>query len=344
MKLPGPKLTQCFNPKFLYENGRQPSGKPRYKIFGFENSEAGIRERFRVLRASGRPDVVIPCRDNCSACKVMRRRQWQLRMHHEMMFREGGSFVTVTYSDENLPQNGSLSPKDHADFIKRLRFHVPEQPFKLLGCGEYGTEVVGGVKLLGRPHFHYALAGLVLEDLEFSHMSGDFPLYKSETMNKAWQEKGHVWIGDLTPQSTGYVISYIDKKKPRYITDRVDPETGLSYYQKVNSVTGEIVDLQPEFQRQSTRPAIGREWYERFASDLFKGFLTYEAKPVRIPETYLRWLEKDFPEQFLAIKDQAREAVDARGFFEGDSTFERLLDRSAHAELVLAKSKTREFG
>ena len=53
----------------------------------------------------------IPC-GHCIACRIARSREWASRIIHEMVYYEKTCFLTLTYNDENKPQDGSIKKED----------------------------------------------------------------------------------------------------------------------------------------------------------------------------------------------------------------------------------------
>jgi len=62
----------------------------------------------------------VPC-GKCLACSSNYRRDWVARMILESQAHSDAVFVTLTYSDDNLPDRGSLVKRDLQLFFKRLR-------------------------------------------------------------------------------------------------------------------------------------------------------------------------------------------------------------------------------
>lgn len=98
-------------------------------------------------------DLSVPC-GRCIHCLETRTREWQQRLYFHCKESIYNVFVTLTYSDNNLPRNyfnrGVVSVSDVQKFIKRLRFLLLKhynQNFKYFGCSEYGPNT-------GRPHYH----------------------------------------------------------------------------------------------------------------------------------------------------------------------------------------------
>jgi len=90
---------------------------------------------------------------------------------------------------------------------------------------------------------------------------------------------------------------------------KVNGEKAAAYYERVDPETGEIFHLEPEFMLCSTRPGIGRRWYERFgavvrAADavVARGF---ESKP---PRYYDKLMEASHPKAFAVAKAARIEA------------------------------------
>ena len=201
-------------------------------------------------------------------------------------------FITVTYSDEHLPPDRSLRPKDITDFIKRVRV---ERPFRYFYCGEYGEQ-------FKRPHYHIIAFGLRLDDLKWKkNAQNGSPLYTSAYLTKKWHNKGHIWIGAVERESAGYVARYCLKK--------VGGELALDHYQAPHLETGEYLSVEPEFARMSRRPGIGSVWYDKYKTDLY----TYDhkiiekGKSTKVPRYYDKLLEKENPDKLQGLKALRKE-------------------------------------
>lgn len=133
----------------------------------------------------------------CMPCRINSRRLWQTRMMLESYSHEASCFVTLTYSDENLPEGGSLVPRDVQLFIKRLRFAFGEQRLRYYVCGEYGD-------VTWRPHYHAILFGI--SPIEVARVG------------KAWG-LGFVHVGEFNIVTAGYTCGYLTKR----LTKKDDP-------------------------------------------------------------------------------------------------------------------------
>ncbi|AXH77387.1 MAG: replication initiator protein [Microviridae sp.] len=136
----------------------------------------------------------------CLPCRINRRRLWATRMYLESCTHAASSFITLTYSDENIPSDRSLVPGHTALWLKRLRKAVYPTKLRYFLVGEYGEET-------WRPHYHAAIFGLGLE--------------YSQVFESTWG-LGHVHTGDLTQHSASYIAGYVTKK----LTSSDDPRLG----------------------------------------------------------------------------------------------------------------------
>ena len=103
-------------------------------------------------------NLEVPC-GKCIGCRIAKRKEWSLRMLHELTYHPQSSFVTLTYDDYHLPPCCSLKKRHLQLFLKRLRKNLGERRIKYFACGEYGGQTM-------RPHYHAILfgSGLTRED------------------------------------------------------------------------------------------------------------------------------------------------------------------------------------
>lgn len=205
---------------------------------------------------NGRP-LELPC-GRCIGCKLDRARAWSVRITHEAQLYDSNLFLTLTYRDEDLPEDKSLHYEDFQLFMKRLRFRLKgvsvgpngRRPIRFFVAGEYGG-------LTKRPHFHAILFNTLFPD-QRKFVNGT---WWSGLAEELWS-KGNVVIGSVTPASAAYVAGYSLKK--------VHGQAAKDAYEDVvNLRTGEVSCRRPEMVAMSRRPGIGAWWYDRFAGDLF---------------------------------------------------------------------------
>jgi hypothetical protein len=99
-------------------------------------------------------ELKLPC-GRCIGCRLERSRQWAVRCVHEASLHEKNCFITLTYSPENLPKDGSLDVSHFQKFMKRFRKRFGPG-IRFFHCGEYGES-------LSRPHYHACIFGFDFE-------------------------------------------------------------------------------------------------------------------------------------------------------------------------------------
>lgn len=240
-------------------------------------------------RQSGFSDlpIEVPC-GQCIGCRIDRSRMWAIRCVHEAKFHLRNSFVTLTYDQNNIPTSNSLVKEHLQLFFKRLR--KAGYVFRYYACGEYGEDS-------NRPHYHVVFFGI---NFDFDRKQHSKPrdgvtLYTSKILSDTWG-MGHCIIGDFSYQSAAYVARYCMKK--HNITGEDD-----YHYTRVDSSSGEIFNIQPEFALMSRRPGLGSDWYDKYKSDAFPSdFLVHKGKKHPVPSYYIKKLEKEDSNLYKDIK------------------------------------------
>lgn len=172
----------------------------------------------------------------CTPCRINRRRIWAHRIILESYQHEANSFVTLTFSDPQLPIDLSVSPRTVSLFIKRLR-KMLDHPVRYFAVGEYGDQT-------GRPHYHLALFGYPQCLRGRTDLRRQVCCEVCSTIARAWtnpqtrEPYGAIEVAPLEPGSAEYVAGYTVKKWTRDDDPRLE---------------GRL----PEFARMSLRPAIG---------------------------------------------------------------------------------------
>ncbi|AXH74283.1 MAG: replication initiator protein [Microviridae sp.] len=182
-----------------------------------------------------------------------RSRQWSVRIMHEASLHEENCFITLTYDDAHIPARGSLDYSDFRAFLRRYRREVGRVRYFV--CGEYGGQ-------LGRPHYHAGIFGYAFRGDRKGHRRtalGHY-VYRSALLERLWPH-GNCELAELTAQSAAYMARYTFKKVCGAVAD--------DHYRRVDSDTGEVFYLQPEFAHMSLKPGIGATWFARYQSDVF---------------------------------------------------------------------------
>lgn len=250
-----------------------------------------------------------------------RSRDWATRIWHEASCHQANSFLTLTYSDDHLPDDYSVSVVEMQKFMKRLRKKLGFR-VRFFGCGEYGDENL-------RPHYHAIIFGHDFPEKRLWRKlpSGHYS-YRSEVLDTLWT-KGHAEIGTVTLESAGYVARYIMKK--------VNGHQAAEHYWRKHPITGCEAQVRPEFICMSSRPGIGRQWYDRFSGDCFPSdFVVVDGQKRPIPRYYTKQLRKASEDQYWDVKTKRGERADAHA---DNNTPERLAIREESQALRAARLK-----
>ena len=179
----------------------------------------------------------------CLPCRVNKKRLWTNRIMLESMVHEGNAFVTLTYNNENIPENGTLVPDDLKKWQKRFRYHA-NIDVRFFSVGEYGDKTK-------RPHYHAAIFGFQ----GCASYNLKCPCTSCETVRASW-DKGNILNGTLTQDSAAYISGYVTKK----MTDRNPQEKYQNFLDKGKTELAEeykkrVIDVldgkHPEFARMS---------------------------------------------------------------------------------------------
>ena len=200
-----------------------------------------------------------PC-GKCGYCLLKRRNEWVFRLQYEHGRSDTAIFTTMTYSDEHLPEHGSLSRKDVRGFLKRFKAvekkHDPTYQMKVdrkrealkishleadkiktskyYVIGEYGCEN-------GRPHYHGIFFNLHPRVVARFH----------ETWSKPYQNEEIGWSSVLPVLDGGikYVAGYF-LTKAKEVPDHMEKPfslvsnfMGKSFQEECNKV-GDPLQIQ----------------------------------------------------------------------------------------------------
>jgi hypothetical protein len=218
------------------------------------------------------------------------------------------SFLTLTYSDENVPGGGTLVYGDFQRFMKRLRKRIG-LPIRFFMCGEYGEQTV-------RPHYHAIIFGYGFPDKTYWGKSPTgHPIYRSKELEELWTE-GNSLIGSVTRESAGYVARYCMKK--------INGDLAEDHYK----------GREPEFAHMSLKPGIGLSFFEKFSSDILPNdYVIQDGFKIPVPKYY----DRKFEEKGGDIEEvKYRREVYGREQSE-NNTDERLAVRE---EVAIAKTKS----
>lgn len=269
---------KCVSPLTGY---RHPDGKVRLTVKG----------------AFYDKPVTITC-GQCIGCRLEHSRQWAVRCTHEAHMHPENSFLTLTYSDDNLPPDRGIHVSHWQTFAKRLRKKIG--PLRFFHCGEYGDDTF-------RPHYHALLFG---HDFAASRScvgrSGPHDLYSSTILDDAWG-LGHATIGSYSFQSAAYVARYTLKK----IKGEYDPEVYRipEHLQPVNEQTGELTTHRKKpYTTMSRRPGIGRSFYDKYKKSIYAyDSVCINGRLMQPPKYYDLLYEVEEPEHMKRIRRKRKQ-------------------------------------
>lgn len=224
--------------------------------------------------------LTLPC-GQCIGCRLERSRQWATRCLHEASLYEHNCFITLTFDNEHLSDDGSLLLKDYQDFMKRLRKKFGSG-IRFFHCGEYGS-------LNQRPHHHAILFNHDFADKKLWSVRDGIKLYVSDDLSRLWPF-GFSTVGDVTFESAAYVSRYILKK--------ITGDSAQDHYQ----------GRKPEYTTMSRRPGIGREWFLKYKNDIYP-YDKCVVRPgmiARPPRYYDKIYDDINPSLMSVIKDKRK--------------------------------------
>lgn len=280
----------------------------------------------------------------CVGCRLDRSRTWAIRCMHEASLYSENCFITLTYSPEHLPDNGSLDYDHFQKFMKRLRFSnigidtivddngAEQRPIRFYMAGEYGGE-------RGRPHFHACIFNFDFKDKKpwKRSPSGEI-LYRSAELEELWPY-GFSSVGSVNFKSAAYVARYIMKK--------VTGNAAAAAYETVDA--DGVVDYRvPEFNKMSLKPGIGARWFDKYSSDVFPhDYVVVNGKKCKPPRYYDNLYLKQTGFYFEHFDKIVSSAVDEIAFARHelallnrlDNTPERLKVKETIAYAKLSKLK-----
>jgi hypothetical protein len=297
-------------------------------LSGYSTNSATGRVYRRVIFKKNDPDIVqevsLPC-GQCIGCRLERSRQWALRCMHEAQLHENNCFITLTYDNTHLPGDQSLHHEDFQRFIKLLRHYAWRKLGKKLRyymAGEYGDN-------FGRPHYHACIFGIDFHDKKlWKRTSSGSLIYRSDILETLWPF-GYSSIGDVNFESAAYVARYIMKKQTG--------KEAKNHYQYSSLETGEIIQMEPEYNKMSLKPGIGADWYKKYKNDVYPhDYVVLRGQKIKPPKYYDQLYKNDNPyeyEQILALRENGAKLNHA------DNTYDRLAVKEQVVKAKLRKLK-----
>lgn len=221
----------CSRPMYALDLGYKENGKRNIKILP-KRFDLYSKKQLEARYGSG--DVIpLPC-GKCLACRINHAKEWAVRCVLESLCHEDNYFITLTYDDEHLPEDGQLHREHIREFQKKIWKKYPGVRF--FGCGEYGSNNL-------RPHYHMIAFGLSLQDFQPIGKG----LSESKTITEMWPY-GFNYIGEVNYSTCNYVAQYCIKKTFKEVKEKTVKE----------------------FTFMSNRPGIGNAWVHAHLPSVLK--------------------------------------------------------------------------
>ncbi|WNK13948.1 MAG: replication initiator protein [Microvirus sp.] len=242
-----------------------------------------VRKRgftFRLQEGYREPHAAVPC-GQCLGCRLDWAADWALRCEKEAKCWPQNSFVTLTYSDSELPigstTRSTVSKREFQLFMKRLRKELGDG-IRFFASGEYGDTN-------DRAHYHALLFNCAFPDRVLWSKGRGHPLYRSVTLERLWPY-GFSTIGDVNFRTASYVARYVVKK--------LRGSLGQQQY----------ADREPPFVLMSRNPGIGAAWFVKHSSDVFpEGSVVYgEGRQRRAPRYFDKLHSREKPFEVAVAK------------------------------------------
>lgn len=219
--------------------------------------------------------LVVPC-GKCLECVRSASVEWAFRILDECSLYEHNCFITLTYNNDNLPDDLSVHKGEHQRFMKRLRKALAPLKIRFFVSGEYG-------KKLMRPHYHYIIFNWFPDDAVFFKFDKKgTKLFRSKLLETVWT-KGFSSVGEVTYDTALYAAKYLQKFQFQNSTREFLWQSSEHSY--------ESVQILPPFVLMSNRPGIG--YNKVYDVNLNTDRIYYRGRYTKIPRYYLKVMERD---------------------------------------------------
>ncbi len=285
--------------------------------------------------AVGWEALQIPC-GQCRSCRLEKSRVWGARIAHEAAYLEESfglysTFITLIYDEKHLPYAGSLVKQQLQDFFKRLRARIYPKRVRYYASGEYGSRCqqheINDCPHCGpiqRPHYHAIVLGFDFPDKYYVGEREGLRIYESNLLRDLWKFGNHE-IGSCTFESAAYVARYVMKKQ--------SGKKAIEHYTRLDPWTNIWSEVDPEFAIMSRghkckncrfvgpvkeklicscTGGIGKDWYEKYKSDLYPSSdcpIPGRGTSGAPPPYYDRLYAIENPELMEEIKDDRKQKM-----------------------------------
>lgn len=216
----------------------------------------------------------------CFQCLQQKSVEWSFRIMDEASQYAQNAFLTLTYDDDHLPEDKSVSRREVQLFMKRLRKVLAPRKVRFFACGEYGEK-------FGRPHYHIIIFGWFPDDAYvYCKDKKGTQLFRSPLLEKVWT-CGYSSVGAVTMETARYCAKYMNKVL----------FLGLKKDEK---------PVMEPFVQMSNRPGVG--FARVYDCDIDGDQMYRQGMRTKIPRYYLKVMERDG-----IFLDDMKELRQARG-------------------------------
>lgn len=224
---------------------------------------------------------------SCAPCRLANQGEWTTRLMQEGQMHRPSVCVTLTYAPEHLPPLGSLDRTHSSAFVRALRKLVAKRGGPRLSVDCYGEYSPAPAM---RPHYHLALFNYMPPDAKpWAKSQAGNQEFISEELSKAWRHKGRVTFQPWSYGAAQYCAGHQSWK--------LTGDKGRAQ-RLVFGPAGELLgERAPEFHQPSTRPGIGRRFFEAYGAQALQlGFTVVGGRQVPVPGYYYRRGDVTHPE------------------------------------------------
>jgi hypothetical protein len=250
---------------------------------------------------------------------MKRQKDWIFRMETELQRSTSGCFLTLTYEQPPVSENGlfTLNSQHVTKFMKRLRKRN-KMPIKYYSIGEYGSK-------FKRPHYH-----LIVFNLSNALIS------RSERICSIWHGgkwernviPGIIQVDPATSGTIGYVAGYCQQGtwKPEHDTDTGLFDDRRPHYSTMSKGLGAnyLTQKQIEYHRKNELLTICRPggYLQRLPRYYASAIFNRQEREAIIEKNRLE-MEFDFEKWFKNAEHQVEYTREAQRLFEKKLKLER---------------------
>jgi hypothetical protein len=203
----------CESPMLIYPHHSYQYVWNRNDYVSYNRKLYKMNEKYRIVESKHKPfkrsDMrVVPC-GKCLLCLEKKAKEWAHRIKLEADYYKVNAYVTLTYNDDNLPDDEMVSKEEIQKYLKRVRYYL-KRDIKYYVVAEYGPKNL-------RPHYHLIIFGADGNDYhgQVDRLKLKEPILETKDdwyyLHKAWQGKGFTKIESPKGGAYHYVAGYVTK-------------------------------------------------------------------------------------------------------------------------------------